>query len=156
TVVVIPDDILWELPFQALKDSTGRYLVEAHPIFYAPSLTVLREMIKRESVARPALTSYKSSGPSLLAFGDPELSAGTISRVKSFRRDEKLGPIPESKMEVTTLGSLYGASHSKLFVGEQATEDVAKAEMSRFKVLHFATHGVLDGKDPLYSHILLS
>ena len=24
TVVVIPDDVLWELPFQALKDSTGR------------------------------------------------------------------------------------------------------------------------------------
>ena len=28
--------------------------------------------------------------------------------------------------------------------------------MSQFEVLHFATHGVLDGKDPLYSNILLS
>ena len=54
------------------------------------------------------------------------------------------------------MGSLYGASHRELFVGDRETEDVARAEMSRFKDLHFATHGVLDGKDPLYSHILVS
>ena len=54
------------------------------------------------------------------------------------------------------MGSLYGASRSELFVGEQATEERAKAEMPRFKVLHFATHGILDGNDPLYSYILLS
>src|SRR5436309_3043941 len=70
TVVVVPDDVLWELPFQALKDSSGRYLVETHPLFYAPSLTALREMMKRDSEAGPALTSNNSSGPSLLAFGD--------------------------------------------------------------------------------------
>jgi CHAT domain-containing protein len=76
--------------------------------------------------------------------------------VKTFARNEKLGPIPETKIEVATLGGLYGASRSKLFVGEDATEERAKAEMSKFDVLHFATHGVLDGKDPLYSNILLS
>ncbi len=162
TVVVVPDDVLWELPFQALRDSSGHYLIETHPLFYAPSLTALREMMKRESAApvstdpKPAVTRNESSGPSLLAFGDPELSAGTISRVKTVRRDAKLGPIPQTKEEVATLGSLYGASRSELFVGDGATEERAKAEMSRFKVLHFATHGILDGKDPLYSYILLS
>ena len=28
--------------------------------------------------------------------------------------------------------------------------------MSRFRVLHFATHGILDGMNPLYSHVVLS
>src|SRR5439155_11594157 len=51
TVVVIPDDALWELPFQALKDCSGRYVVETHALFYAPSLTALREMMKRQSDA---------------------------------------------------------------------------------------------------------
>ena len=162
TVVVIPDDVLWELPFQVLKDSSGHFLVETHSLFYAPSLTALREMMKRESGApvsdepKPAVTRNESPGPSLLAFGDPKLSVGTISRVKTVRRDAKLGPIPQTKEEVATLGSLYGASRSELFVGDGATEERAKAEMSRFKVLHFATHGILDGKDPLYSYILLS
>ena len=32
----------------------------------------------------------------------------------------------------------------------------AKAEMPRFKVLHFATQGILAGSDPRYSYVLLS
>jgi CHAT domain-containing protein len=162
TIVVVPDDVLWELPFQALKERSGRYVVESHPLFYVPSMTALREIMNREA---GTLTSNGSksvvrkdirSGPSLLAFGNPKLFAGTINRVKTFARNVKLGPIPETKIEVATLGGLYGASRSKLFVGKEATEDRAKAEMSRFEVLHFATHGILDGKDPLYSNILLS
>jgi CHAT domain-containing protein len=162
TIVVVPDDVLWELPFQALKNSSGQYLIESHPLFYVPSLTALREIMTREARnltdngSKSTVRRHTSSGPSLLAFGNPKLSAGTISQVKTFARNEKLGPIPETKIEVATLGGLYGASRSKLFVGEDATEDRAKAEMSQFEVLHFATHGVLDGKDPLYSNILLS
>jgi CHAT domain-containing protein len=162
TIVVVPDDVLWELPFQALQESSGPYLIETHPLFYVPSLTALREIMNRERITLPgnrsslAVKRDISSGPSLLAFGDPKLSANTTNQGKTFARNEKLGPIPETKMEVATLGSLYGPSRSKLFVGEQATEDRAKAEMSQFEVLHFATHGILDGKDPLYSHILLS
>ena len=160
TIVVVPDDVLWELPFQALKESSGQYLIESHPLFYVPSLTALREIMNRETGTLTGNGSKPkrdtSSGPSLLAFGNPKLSARTMSQVKRFARNERLGPIPETKIEVATLGGLYGASRSKLFVGEDATEERAKAEMSQFEVLHFATHGVLDGKDPLYSNILLS
>src|SRR5205823_6542838 len=46
---------------------------------------------------------------------------GQISRVKTVRRDARLGPIPQTKKEVATLGSLYGASRSELFVGDGAT-----------------------------------
>jgi CHAT domain-containing protein len=28
--------------------------------------------------------------------------------------------------------------------------------MGRFRILHFATHGILDGTNPLYSHVVLS
>ncbi len=42
-----------------------------------------------------------------------------------------------------------------VFVGAQAKEESAKAEMSRFRILHFATHGVLDWTNPLYSYIVL-
>ena len=49
TIVVVPDDVLWELPFQALKKSSGQYLIESHPLFYVPSLTALREIMNRET-----------------------------------------------------------------------------------------------------------
>jgi CHAT domain-containing protein len=57
---------------------------------------------------------------------------------------------------VETLGNLYGSSRSAVFVGAQASEDRAKADMARFRILHFATHGILDGTNPLYSHVVLS
>jgi CHAT domain-containing protein len=163
TLILVPDDVLWEMPFQALKDSAGRYLIENHAIFYAPSLTALREIKKRESgrlaaggAPKPAAIPGYSSRPTLLAFGDPAISSETVERLRSVDRDEKLGPLPATKKEVETLGNLYGASRSKVFVGARATEERAKLDMARFRILHFATHGVLDGANPLYSHLVLS
>ncbi|MGH9940003.1 MAG: CHAT domain-containing protein, partial [Blastocatellia bacterium] len=54
---IIPDGILWDVPFQALQAANGRYLLEDYAVSYAPSLSVLRE-IKRSNEAR--------SKPSLL------------------------------------------------------------------------------------------
>ena len=61
-LTVVPDGVLWDLPFQALQPSAGRYLIEDVAISYAPSVTVLRESMRLRQRAGP---------PSLLAFGNP-------------------------------------------------------------------------------------
>ena len=43
---IVPDDILWETSFQALRSPDGRFLIQSAAISYAPSLTVLREIVK--------------------------------------------------------------------------------------------------------------
>src|SRR5262249_24841611 len=53
-LVFVPDDRLWEFPFQALLDERGRYLIERSAVSYAPSLTVLREMRARSDKRRAA------------------------------------------------------------------------------------------------------
>ncbi len=125
TLIFVPDDVLWEVPFQALKDGAGRYLIENHTIFYAPSLTALREMKHRQSVGRtaPAMPvagtdSGKDAAPMLLAFGNPALSSTTVANVRALDRDVRLGPLPAAKREVETIGNLYGASRSAVFVGD--------------------------------------
>src|SRR5262249_55252514 len=35
---IIPDGILWDVPFQALQTVNGRYLLEDYAVSYAPSL----------------------------------------------------------------------------------------------------------------------
>ena len=159
-LIVVPDDVLWEVPFQALQDKAGRYLIEDHSVFYAPSLTVLREMKRKDSIAPASAAPTNSvalgSTPTFLAFGDPALSSKTVARLRSVERNERLGPLPESREEVETLGKLYGRSRSEVFVGADATEERAKSEMTRFRILHFATHGILDGINPLYSNLVLS
>src|SRR5467141_1398113 len=63
-------------------------------------------------------------------------------------------PLPEAETEVTSIAKNFG--HSKLFVGRDASEEVFKSEAPAYAVVHLATHGVIDNRQPLYSHLLLT
>jgi CHAT domain-containing protein len=148
-LVIVPDGPLWELPFQALQSAPNRYLIEDHAVSYVPSLTVLREMIKSRR-KQPALAS------SLLAFGNPALGQQTVAQARTVMMDEKFEPLPEAERQVNALARIYGARQSKVYVGAEAREERAKAEAGKHRILHLATHGVLNDASPMYSHILLA
>ncbi|HSE23121.1 MAG TPA: CHAT domain-containing tetratricopeptide repeat protein [Pyrinomonadaceae bacterium] len=147
-LVIAADNILWDLPFQALISDANRYVIESAAVSYAPSFTVLREMTKRRN-SQPASAN-------LLALGNPSLDQETIRKVSFTRRDEKLEPLPEAEQEVKTLGRLYGSSRSQVYIGADAREDLVKSEAGQAKILHFATHGVLNNVSPMYSHLVLA
>ena len=50
---IVPDGALWNVPFQALHQGARGYLLEQYALFYAPSLSVLREMGKRATALAP-------------------------------------------------------------------------------------------------------
>lgn len=153
-VCIVPDGTLWNVPFQALHQGERGYLLEQYAVVYAPSLSVLREMGRRAHALRTG--HHATTAPSsLLAMGNPALSGATEAKVRVTRRDESLSPLPDAEKEVNTLGQLYGRG-SKVLIGPQAQESTMKSEAARYKVLHFATHAILDDRNPLYSHILLS
>src|SRR6185503_19126848 len=52
-LVVVPDGLLWNLPFEALQPAEDRYLLDQASISYAPSLSALREMSKQPPAIRP-------------------------------------------------------------------------------------------------------
>jgi len=39
---------------------------------------------------------------------------------------------------------------------EAATEEAAKRQLGEFRLIHFATHGILDSASPLYSSVILT
>ena len=80
----------------------------------------------------------------------------TIERAALALRDEKLDPLPEAEQEVKALGQLYGAPRSKVYIGAEAREDRLKAEAAQARILHFATHGILNNASPMYSHLALA
>ena len=53
------------------------------------------------------------------------------------------------------LARVYGPS-SRVYIGAEAREDRWKAEAPSYRVVHLATHGVLDNASPLYSHVVLA
>jgi CHAT domain-containing protein len=88
--------------------------------------------------------------------GNPSFGKETVERVGRAYRDEKLEPLPEAEKEVKTLGQLYGASKSEVYVGSEAREDRFKAEAGQAKILHLATHGFLNDANPMYSAVVLA
>lgn len=132
TLIIVPDGLLWDLPFQALQSPAARYLIEDAAVSYAPSVTVLRDTMRLHAETNGART--------VLALGNP----GTGSDA-----------LPETAAEVTQLSRIYGPS-SRVYLGREAREDRLKAEAPGYRVLHLATHGVLDNASPLYSHLVLA
>jgi CHAT domain-containing protein len=141
TLCIVPDGFLWTLPFQALTANRGNYLVEQYSLYYAPSLSVLHEMNDR-----PKETT---SNGSLIAFANPVIG-----------RDEKLNqdlcPLPEAETEVAEVAAAVPSKLKKILVGREADEKSFKALAPNYATIHLATHGVLDNRNPLYSHLLLT
>ncbi|CAN5649877.1 CHAT domain-containing protein [soil metagenome] len=142
TICIVPDGFLWNLPFQALMTGSNHYLIEDHALYYAPSLSVLREMSKDK-------TSQPTKNASLIAFGNPVIG-------KDEQRNEELCPLPEAETEVTSVAKTFGSAGDKVFIGRAASEQTFKALAPEFATIHLATHGVLDNRQPLYSHLLLT
>lgn len=57
---------------------------------------------------------------------------------------------------VNSLKQMYGANRSKVFVGADAREEIAKFESSKYRIVQFAAHGILNDASPMYSHIVLA
>lgn len=128
-IVIAPEGPLWEIPFAALLDRTGKYLVERAALFLAPSLTALYESRLRG----------KSAAPSMIAFANPK-SAGNTAR------------LPEAEREANRIAAFYGA-RSKIYTGVQASENRLRSEAAHYSVVHLATHGTLSDSSPLYSYL---
>ena len=151
---IVPDSLLWQIPFQALQPADARYLVESHAISYAPSLTALLEMRKLRDAR--AATAKLAAPAKLLAFANPLISKQRAERIKLANADEELAPSPEMENEVRALRQLYPAAESEIYLGAEAREENAKQRATDFKALHFAAPATLNDVSPMYSHIALA
>jgi CHAT domain-containing protein len=93
---------------------------------------------------------------SLLALGNPAVGTRSKELAKFVKMDAELQPLPEAAAQIRALGRLYGSRLSKVFTGPAAREEVVKQQSSRYRILHLATHGILNDASPMYSHIMLS
>ncbi len=146
SLTIIPDQFLWRVPFAVLMDRHDHYLALDHGLSYAPALAVLLQSSRRPS---------SSTRKELLAIGDPRLSTAT-ARSASRYRDFSVGPLPDAVTEVRSLARLYGASHSTTLIEEKATKTTFEKIVGNYRIIHLATHGIVDDSSPLYSAIVLA
>lgn len=148
---IIPDGLIWKVPFQALQNG-DKYLLENHAVFLAPSLSVLDE--SRKFAAR----LVKPVGE-LLAFANPKFSVKAENRQevagRENERGKKLTPLPEAENEGRAIARMY-KGRSRLYTRSGAQESRFKSEAGEYKVLHLATHGFLDDASPMFSYLVLA
>ena len=145
-LVIVPDDVLWELPFQTLRSAAGRFLVETAAISYAPSIAAL-------STATRDGRAVRAEG-AVLALGNPAIAAAAGGAPGT--RSARLAPLPHAEREAREVARLYAGDSARAYVGTEATEHLLRQEAGRYRLLHLATHGIFNDRSPMHSHVLLA
>jgi CHAT domain-containing protein len=135
-LTIVPHGALFGLPFAALRDSRGRYLVETYDVHYVPAVAALRPQ------RLPAGTAA-----SALLVGDPGAEAARDSLIP-------LPALPWANREVQTIATLLPAPPTVL-VGGDATEANVRSQLEGRSLLHFATHGIVQNEERLSSYLAL-
>lgn len=152
TVLIVPDGSLFELPFEALlagEPVAGGdwrkqpFFARSHAVLYAPSSTVYAAM-----KAAPNEREYDHD---LLAVGNPDLTALT-------ENGKPLAPLPFANEEVVAISERVKDSRKIVLTGAAASEAAVKHELGNDapRVVHLATHGLVDAREPIRSSVALS
>lgn len=168
-LIIVPDGILQYIPFQILvsPDRPNEPLVGRHEIINAPSASTLAA-VQREAINRQI-------APKLLAaLGDPVLPSNYLAKVAELKskpaaergtedgQDEtldpaRLGTLFYARHELNELRKLAPASDMVVYSDFAATRDNLRSlDLRQYRILHFATHGLLDAKQPELSGLVLS
>ncbi len=154
-LIIAPDAVSWNLPFQALRAENDRYLIENYAVSYTPSLTALGAISRLRARPRGRTTA----SPSLLAFENPALGAATEARLGSMiprQSSEQTGQPPVAQNEGDELSKLYGERRISVLTGAGASEDKLKTEAGKYELLHLNVRGVLNETAPLFSFSAMS
>ena len=130
-LIIVPDAALGHVPFAALRDAeAGRYLVERYAISYLPTAGAL---------------------PLLRSAGAGTAAAGTLTATVFAPLPEDL---PATRREAETIRAVLRGT--KLITGRRATEESLRRELASGRVVHVASHGVLERSNPLFSRVELA
>lgn len=164
-LVVVPQAALANLPLALLVMTPPPegvpyeqvdWLLRKMSLAYTPSLQAFVQLRSARSVALP--------NRALLGFGDPVLLGHGGTKGEAAAMGQLLGncsqggptpaqllrslePLPDTARELQSVAKALGAPTASLFMGRDATEtNLRRQELSEYRVLYFATHGLLPGE----------
>ncbi|RLU01762.1 CHAT domain-containing protein [Ketobacter sp.] len=166
-LIVVPDEAMQNLPFSVLvMKPPAKPIVNIRDHrnidFLGLNLaTSVLPSIGSLKYLRSVSKSSKASQP-FIGFGDPllgdvkkvEKSTTELTRdLSSSKRSKAIRSLftrlPETKSELISLAKSSGASESNVYLSTDATETKLKQmDLDQYRVLAFATHGLLAGELP--------
>lgn len=152
-VIIVRDGKLNLLPFDALKDQHGRYVVQSYVVTYAPSASVL-QLLRRSDSRRQAPFNFLGvgdvvySGPAVVSprgvVGHEWDTGKNFSNLKAAALPNLAG----TRDEVIDSADIIGGPRL-LLLEKNATEPAFKAlPLGDFRIIHLAVHGIADTAFP--------
>src|SRR5262245_30805373 len=170
-LLIVAEGILQYLPFAALPEPGKQTpIMVDHEVVTAPSASVL-------AVLRQETASREAAGKTLFVVADPVYSAndarvgrpplvavaqretGVTDRIQSVAQGstDRFLRLRFSRTEAEQIANLIPADGAvKAFDFDANRDAVLKADLARFRILHFATHSLIDDERPELSGIVLS
>src|SRR6266850_2541958 len=161
-LIVAPDGILNQLPFDTLRDPKSAFLLESRTISYTPASTVLTVLRTAKVALRPRHAflgvgdvPYQNQGHVSSKLEKPSAVGQRIERGFSDTFGTSLSDLPQTRDEVLSVSHLLG-NDGIVLLGPNATETAFKSEpLSDFKIVHIAAHGFSDTQFPERSGLVL-
>ncbi|MEM6255895.1 MAG: CHAT domain-containing tetratricopeptide repeat protein [Cyanobacteria bacterium P01_D01_bin.156] len=134
-IIFIPQGQLSLVPFPALKASDGSYLIQHHTVLTAPAIQVL-DLTYQKRLSHG--NRGEMNGNEVLVIGNPDTSEIEFAENESLRN---LAKLPGAETEAIEIASSFG---TQAYIGPDATEARVKQAIARMRLIHLATHGLLE------------
>jgi len=167
-VVVVPDGALHYLPFGALVvPSTNQFLIEQAEVITLPSASVLAVQRARNKRRDNAPSSIVIVADPVFTAWDPRLVSRRLERqpketerpFSSMERGRTLSRLPYTAEELKTITEIAERAQQNVLplTGFEASRAVVlAASLQDHRIIHFASHGLIDSQQPELSAIALS
>lgn len=155
-LLVLADGELLSVPFAALPVPGSKVpIIVDHEVVSLPSISALAHWRRVRSTRQPAQKAILIIADPVFDRDDPRVPAPP----KSSERGQQL-PLTRllfSRDEASAVASSVPASLVKLAVGFEAKKSLLlEPQAAQFRVIHIATHGLLDVRDPELSGLMFS
>ena len=130
SIIFIPQESLFLVPFAALQTPQGKFLIEQHTILTAPSIQILEFTHQQRK--------RTTRDPSVLVVGNPIMPKVVL---KAGTPPKQLSPLPGSEQEAQAIASLFKTNP---LIGAQATKATILPKLAKARIIHLATHGLLE------------
>jgi CHAT domain-containing protein/Tfp pilus assembly protein PilF len=143
-VIFIPHQDLFLVPFAALVDGNGDYLIEQHTILTAPSIQVL-DLTYQQAIAN----NTRSARPTdLLVVGNPIMPSVWNPQTN---QTQPLSNLPGAEREAIAIAK---ALDTEALLRDSASKATVMRQMPNARIIHLATHGLLEYGSPEDSGVL--
>ena len=145
-VIFVPQGELFLVPFPALQDEKGKYLIEKYTILTAPSIQVL-DLTRQQRLRNEKSEVEKGE---VLVVGNPTMPKVVLEPGKPA---QQLSNLKWAEKEAKHIAALF---QTQALTGNQATKAATVQQMTQARIIHLATHGLFDDLRGLGSAIALA